>query len=96
MNLLRLTQINLRLSGYVYLFGQFNFNKTPLVPPGIKILVHDKLDNRPSWAPDRNTCYVVAPTMENYECLKEYLLKKKTERPVDIVTFFPTDIPIPK
>jgi hypothetical protein len=38
------------LSGYAYLNGKFNFNKTPLSPPGTKVVVHLKPDQQASWA----------------------------------------------
>ena len=33
LNLLRSSRVNPKLSGYTYLFGEFNFNATPLPPP---------------------------------------------------------------
>jgi hypothetical protein len=36
--------LNSKLSAYAALEGQ-DFNKTPLAPPGIKVIVHQK----PSW-----------------------------------------------
>jgi hypothetical protein len=40
LNLLRNSRVNPKLSAYAYLFGNFNFNKTPLAPPGTKVIVH--------------------------------------------------------
>ena len=42
LNLLRPCRINPRLSAYAYLFGNFDFKKTPLAPGGTKVLVHKK------------------------------------------------------
>ena len=39
LNFLRTSHINTKLSAYAVLKGQFNFNKTPLAPPGTKALV---------------------------------------------------------
>ena len=36
LNLLRPSRINLKLSAYAQLHGAFNFNRTPLAPPGTK------------------------------------------------------------
>jgi hypothetical protein len=36
LNLLRASRINPRLSDYAQLSGAFNYNATPLAPPGIK------------------------------------------------------------
>ena len=49
LNLMRSARANNKLSAYSYLFGIFDYNKTPLVPPGTKVLVHTKRENRKSW-----------------------------------------------
>jgi hypothetical protein len=51
LNLLRPSRINPQLSAYAQVYGAFDYNKTPLAPPGIKILSHVLPDNRKSWAP---------------------------------------------
>ena len=40
LNLLRNSRINPRLSSWAILYGNNDFNKSPLAPPGTKILVH--------------------------------------------------------
>ena len=52
LNLLRSARFQPKLSAHAYLFGQFDFNSTPLAPPGTKVLVHSKPDNRASWDPN--------------------------------------------
>lgn len=42
LNLLRQSRINPKLSAYAQLNGEFNFNATPLAPPGTKVIVHTK------------------------------------------------------
>ena len=48
LNLLRASRANPRLSAYAYMHGQFNYNATPLVPMGIKVVAHLKPSNRSS------------------------------------------------
>ena len=48
-NLLRNSRMNPKLSAWAHLNGPLDFNKTPLLPPGTKILVHSKLSQRKSW-----------------------------------------------
>ena len=50
LNLLCSARVNPKLSKHAFLFGQFDYNKTPLAPPGIKVLAHSKPSNRYSWA----------------------------------------------
>ena len=42
LNLLRPCRLNPKLSAYAYLFVSFEFNRTPLAPAGMKVLVHKK------------------------------------------------------
>jgi hypothetical protein len=51
LNLLRTSHSNPQLSAHVQLYGMFNFNKTPLAPPGTRALVYEDPGNRASWAP---------------------------------------------
>jgi hypothetical protein len=51
LNLLRKSRINPRMSAYAQINGHFNFNKTPLAPPGTRIVAHEKPDQRASWDP---------------------------------------------
>ena len=48
LNLLRLSRLNPKLSAYAHLEGAFDFNRTPLVPPGVKILVYERPSQRGS------------------------------------------------
>ena len=42
LNLLRPSQRNPQVSAYTMLEGQFDFNNTPMAPPGTKVLLHEK------------------------------------------------------
>jgi hypothetical protein len=48
LNLLRPSRVNPRLSAYHQIHGMFDYNRTPLAPPGIKILAHIRPDKRSS------------------------------------------------
>ena len=41
LNLLRGSRINPRLSAYAQIYGAFDFNRTPLAPPGTHVLIHE-------------------------------------------------------
>ena len=96
LNLLRASRINPRLSAYAYLFGEFNYNKTPIAPPGTKILAHAKPTNRSSWAPHGDEGWYVGPSMHHYRCVNCYFPKTRSQRDVDTVTFFPKVVPFPE
>jgi hypothetical protein len=95
LNLLRSSRVNPKLSAYAYLHGNFDFNKTPLAPPGTKVLVHLKPDQRPSWAYHGEEGWYVGPSMHHYRCVQCYMPTTGRVRDVDTVEFFPTIIPFP-
>ena len=51
------------------MFGEINYNKTPIVPPGTRILAHHKSTNQPTWAPTGNEGWYIVPSMNHYQCL---------------------------
>ena len=51
LNLLRPSRINPRLSAEAQLNGAFDFNRTPLSPPGTKALIYESSADRRTWAP---------------------------------------------
>ena len=51
LNLLRPSRINPRLSAEAQLNGAFDFNRTPLAPPGTKVLIFETPTQRRTWAP---------------------------------------------
>ena len=46
--------------------GNCDFNKTPLAPPGTKIIIHDKLGQRKYWDPRGVEGWYLGPYMEHY------------------------------
>ena len=52
LNLLRAARSNPNLSAHAYIEGQFDYNKTPLVPPGTRALAHEAADQRLTWGPN--------------------------------------------
>ena len=70
LNLLRSARVNPKLSAYAYIFGQFDYNKTPIVPPGTRVFVHDKAEKRSTWAPNGEAGWTIGPSPDHYRCLK--------------------------
>ena len=96
LNLLRSSRINPKLSAYAQIFGQFDYNKTPVVPPGTKVLAHLKPDARATWAYNGEEGWTVGPSLQHYRCINCYFPATRSQRNVDTVTFFPKSIPFPK
>ena len=95
LNLLRTARVNPNLSAQAYLFGEFNFNATPLVPPGTRVLVHKKTDDRTSWGPHGREGWYIGPSLHHYRCVRCFIPETRAEVDCDTVEFFPTNIPFP-
>ena len=96
LNLLRTARINPNLSAHAYLFGNFNFNATPLEPPGTKVVVHSKPDNRASWDANGKEGWYVGYSPHHYRCMKCFMPKTRSEINADTIVFFPHIIDFPK
>ena len=95
LNLLRPARANTSLSAQAYLFGQFDYNVTPIEPPGTKVLVHSKPDNRGSWDPNGKVGWYVGPSPHHYRCMRCYIPSFRAEVDSDTIVFFPHEIPFP-
>ena len=96
LNLLRAARINPNLSAYAYVFGQFDYNRTPLVPPGTQVVAHNKPNHRATWALNGEKGWTVGPAPDHYRCITCYFPRTRAERQCDTITYFPTIIPYPK
>jgi hypothetical protein len=96
LNLLRNSHVNPKLSAHAYLFGNFNFNATPLAPLGTKVIVHLKPDKRSSYSYHGEEGWYIGPSLEHYRCFKCYFPHTRSVRDADTVEFFPKSIPFPK
>jgi hypothetical protein len=96
LNHLRNSRLNPRLSSHAALFGMYDFNTCPLAPPGTKVIVHEKHDNRATWSPRGTDGWYIGPSLEHYRCVKCFMPETHSVRDADTVTFMPTVIPFPK
>ena len=95
LNLLHNARVNPKPSAWAYLFGQFNYNATPLAPPGIKGIVHVKPHKRASWDPHGVLSYYTGLALNHYRCYTCYISKTKSKRVTDTISYLPSTIPIP-
>ena len=95
-NLLRNSCINPKLSAYAYIHGNYDFNRNPLAPPGVKVATHQKSTQRPSWGFHAKMGFYVGPAMEHYRCFQCYIPTTGTIRITDTVKFYPHDEPFPE
>jgi hypothetical protein len=82
-NMLRASRLNPKLSAYAIMFGEFNFDRTPLAPPGTPVIVHEKPDNRKTWVAHGVEGFYIGPAMDHYRCFKAWIEKTQAERTCD-------------
>jgi hypothetical protein len=95
LNLLRGSRINPKLSAWEQLHGRYDFNRTPIAPPGIKVLAHEKASNRKTWSPHAFTAWYTGPALEHYRCYTVWATKTNEQRIVNQLIWFPPK-PFPK
>ena len=96
LNLLRTSRINPRLSAWSQIHGIFDFNRTPLAPPGTRVLVHEKPTLRGTWSPHAVDGWYLGPAMLHYRCYRVWILKTTSKHIADTVVWFPTKVSMPK
>ena len=95
LNLLRSARSKPSLSAYAYLRGNFDYNATPMAPPGTKVIVHEKPSNRTSWGLHGTNGWYIGPSLHHYRCVQCFMPATKSVRDADTVAFFPETIPFP-
>ena len=78
LNLIRSSKLNYRLSVYAYTFGQFDYNKTPIVPSGTNVVAHLKPDVRSTWSANGKVGWIVGPSMDHCRCIDRYSLNTRS------------------
>ena len=87
LNLLRHSNIDPSKSAYEMVHGPFDFNKTPLAPPGCPVLVYDPPNIRASWAPHGTDGFYVGPAPNHYRCFTIYMPDTKRTRVSDTIAW---------
>ena len=90
LNLLRPSAITPRLSAWHQLNGKFSFDRTPLAPPGTKVVVHEKPSKRGSWAPHGLVGFYVGSALKHYRCWRVYVSSTRSVRISDTLSWHPS------
>ena len=96
LNLLRSSRTQPSLSAHASLFGNFDFNRTPMAPPGTRVVAHSSADARASFAEHGRVGWYIGPSLQHYRCYRVYFPDTMAEVDVLKVDFFPEKIPFPK
>ena len=95
LNLLRASTRNPSISAYSQIHGPFNFDRTPLGPPGTSVLVHENPTVRGSWSPHGTLGWYIGPSLSHYRCFKVFIPTTSAERITDTLAWFPTVVKMP-
>jgi len=97
LNMLRRSRINPKLSAYNQIFGNFDFNATPLAPCGMKAIIYEKKAQRIStWSDHGQHGWYVGPKPNHYRNYNVYVTSTRECRGSDTVDFFPSKFKMPK
>ena len=89
LNLLRGSKINPRISAYTQVKGAFNWNATPLMPPGCKVIVHDRHMERNAWDNHGTPGFYINITPQHYRNHQCYMPTTIKTRISNTVEFLP-------
>jgi hypothetical protein len=95
LNMLKTARINPKLLAATHIFGQYDFNRAPMAPPGTRIIAHETPGRRRTWAPHGKDGWYIGPALEHYRCYTVYITKTRSNRIVGTVDFFPEKFTLP-
>ena len=96
LNLLRSSRINPKLSAYAQVFGLFDFNATPMAPPGTRAVIHVKPKKHGTWASHGEVGWYIGPAPEHYRCYTALIDDTQSTRVTDTIEFFPSKTNMPR
>ena len=65
LNLMRRSNIHPQLSAYAHMYGNFNYDATPMAPVGTKAVIYNSESKRGSWDQRGEDGWYVGPTQEH-------------------------------
>jgi hypothetical protein len=95
LSLVRDSRLYPKLSAWAQLHGTFDYNRTPLAPPGIRVLVHEKSDDRITWSPHATDGWYTKPVLESYRCFQVWIWETQAACICNTISWFPTKVTMP-
>jgi hypothetical protein len=95
LNMCRPSRINPKLSAYQQVWGNFDFNKTPLAPLGCKVVVHERAMERGAWACHGIVGYYIGPAMKHYRNYNSYIPETRGIQTTNTIEFSPEKVEVP-
>ena len=95
LNMLRTSCLHHQTPSFTHMNGLFDYNATPMAPPGIKILVYETPQQRKTWVQHGVDAWYIGYCPDHYRYHKTYLLATRGERISHAVSFLPHDFEVP-
>jgi hypothetical protein len=95
LNMIRTSRINQKLSAATHIFGQHDYTRAPMAPPGTRTISHETPGRRNTWSPHMQDGWYIGPALEHYRCYTVYITKTRSSRIVETVELFPHQFKIP-
>jgi hypothetical protein len=93
---LRECKSNPAVSAYEGMFNKkYDFDAHPIAPVGIKVIVHDKPDNRASWDAHGVEGFYLGPALDHYRCWRAWIKSTRSVRVSDTMAWFPARVKMP-
>ena len=54
------------LSAYIHIFGELDYNLTPISPEGTRVVIQNRTNDKSSWAPHEESGWYIRPAIEHY------------------------------
>jgi hypothetical protein len=95
LNMLRTSRLNPKLSAATHIFGQHDYNRAPLSPPGTIIIANETPGKRKTWAPHGQDGWYIGPALEHNRCYTVYITKTRSSKVAETVELFPHQFKVP-
>jgi hypothetical protein len=89
LNLMRGSGVSPHISAWHQVRGAYDFNRTPIAPPGIRIVCHEKPNQRGTWAAHGKDGYYVGPSLLHYRCYQVWINETESVRDTDSISWHP-------
>lgn len=83
------------MSPHAQLFGAYNYNCTPIAPPGTQAIIHSKPSTCDSWAAHGLDRWYHGPALESYRSCTCWINKAQCQQICDAVAFLPLHVALP-
>ena len=95
LNLMRRSRTAPNLSAWAHVNGPYDYRRTPIGPPGCKVVILEPAHLRPSWAPHGVIAFHTAPCLHHYRTYRVFVPATQAPRSADSLSWHPRNVTLP-